>query len=341
MSATRVLVLTGPTASGKTAFGLELAERAGLEIVSMDSMAVYRRMELGTAKPSASERARVPHWCLDLVEPNEVFDAARWCQAAQAVLDDARRRGVGLLFVGGTPLYLMAFFKGMVATPPADAPLRARLAARHAAEPGALHAELALRDPASAAWIHPHDEKRLVRALEVLELTGRTASEQREHFARRAWRVPCRILVFQRDRAELHERIKLRTRAMLAAGLLDETRAIRDSCGFSPTSALAIGYAECLRHLERPFKDDEELRNRIRRATHGLVRRQITWLRRLAGVARIGPTTGVDEALAIADAAETGTPASQSEALDSLSEALDSPSEALDSRSEATDRDPA
>lgn len=298
MTTPPVWVLTGPTASGKTAFGLELAARAGAEIVSMDSMAVYRRMEIGTAKPSASERARVRHWAIDVVGPDETFDTARWCKVAEDALADARRRGVQLLFVGGTPLYLMAFFKGMVETPPRDDALRARLAARHAQEPGALHAELLERDPASAAWIHRNDEKRLVRALEVLELTGRTASEQREHFAQQGFRVPCRILVFDRDRAELHERVKLRTRAMLAAGLLDETRAIRDDCGFSPTASLAIGYAQCLAHLERPFKDDEELRNRIRRATHGLVRRQTTWLRRLAGVTRIGPGTSVDEALA-------------------------------------------
>ncbi len=294
-----VWVLTGPTASGKTALGLAIAEATGAEIVSMDSMAVYRRMEIGTAKPSTAERARVPHHLVDLVEPSEDFDTARWCAAAETVLDDARARGVQLLFVGGTPLYLMAFFKGMIATPKADPSLRAALSARHAAEPLALHEELRARDPASAAWIHPHDEKRLVRALEVLALTGRPASEQREQFARQGFRVPCRILAFDRDRDELRERIKLRTRAMLAAGLLEETRAIRDTCGFSRAAGAAIGYAECLVHLVRPYKDEEELRNRIRRATHGLVRRQTTWLRRIEGVMRIGPATGVETAIAL------------------------------------------
>ena len=292
-----VWVLTGPTASGKTALGIAIAEAVGAEIVSMDSMAVYRRMEIGTAKPTAEERSRVRHHLIDVVDPDQGFDTARFCTLAQQVLDDARARGVQLLFVGGTPLYLMAFFKGMLETPPADPELRARLSARHAAEPGALHRELSARDPDSAGWIHPHDEKRLVRALEVLELTGEPISRKREHFARQGFRIPCRILAFERDREELKERVKLRTRAMLAAGLCEETRAIRDSCGFSRTAAAAIGYAECLQHLQRPFKDEEELRNRIRRATHGLIRRQTTWLRRIEGITRIGPSTSTADAL--------------------------------------------
>ena len=301
-----IWVLTGPTAAGKTELAMQIAERTGAEIASMDSMAVYRRMEIGTAKPRTAERARVPHHLIDLADPDQDFDTARWCAAAQESCDDARRRGVQLLFVGGTPLYLMAFFKGMVDTPPADVELRARLAARHAAEPAALHRELSERDPDSASWIHPNDQKRVVRALEVLELTGRPASAQREHFARPGFRVPCRILSFEREREELRARINLRTRAMLAAGLLEETRAIRDDCGFSRTASLAIGYAECLQHLERPFKDEEELRNRIRRATHGLVRRQATWLRRIDSITRIGPSTSADVALAVLRRPEAG-----------------------------------
>ncbi|MBM3961317.1 MAG: tRNA (adenosine(37)-N6)-dimethylallyltransferase MiaA, partial [Planctomycetes bacterium] len=162
-----LLVVTGPTASGKTAFALELAARTGREILSMDSMAVYRRMDIGTAKPSAADRARAPHHLIDLVEPHEDFDTARWCAAAADALADLGRRGKGALFVGGTPLYLMAFFKGMLESPPGDPKLRADLAAREAAEPGVLHAELLQRDPAAAARIHPKDLRRLVRAHEV------------------------------------------------------------------------------------------------------------------------------------------------------------------------------
>ncbi|MBK8977916.1 MAG: tRNA (adenosine(37)-N6)-dimethylallyltransferase MiaA [Planctomycetes bacterium] len=289
-----VPILTGPTAAGKTALALAIAERWGLEIASMDSMAVYRRMDVGTAKPAAVERARVPHHLIDLVEPSESFDTATWCRAAEDLLAAARRTGRRLLFVGGTPLYLMAFFKGMLDGSRADPALRAELAAREAAEPGALHRELARRDPEAAARIHPNDHKRLIRALEVLEQTGRPISAQQTTFASDAWRVPCRIVVVDRDRDELRARIRARTERMLDAGLLDETRAIRDSCGFSRTAAAAIGYAECLQHLARPFKDREELRNRIRRATHRLVRRQLTWLRRLREARWVRPDAPAD-----------------------------------------------
>jgi tRNA dimethylallyltransferase len=282
-----VWVITGPTASGKSELAVEVAERLGLEIASMDSMAVYRRMDLGTAKPTADQRARVPHHLIDLVEPHESFDTATWCRLADAVRAARGAAGRPLLFVGGTPLYLMAYFKGMLDGPAADEGLREALEAREDAEPGCLHRELAVRDPVAAARIHVHDRKRLVRALEVLELTGRPISAQQDTFRAEAWRVPCRIVWIDRDRDELRERVKRRTEQMLDAGLLEETRAIRDDRGFSPTAAAAIGYAECLRHLERPFKDREELRNRIRRSTQRLIRRQTTWLRRVPGIVRL------------------------------------------------------
>ena len=292
-------MITGPTAAGKSALALEVAERLGLEIASMDSMAVYRQMDIGTAKPSPEDRARVPHWLIDLVEPNASFDTATWCRMAGDLLEERRSAGRGLLFVGGTPLYLMAFFKGMLEGPAADPERRARLERREAAAPGVLHRELAAKDPAAAERIHPNDTKRLVRALEFFAATGRPISAEQVTFDQAGYRVPCRILIVDRPREELRDRIRARTVAMLEAGLLEETRRIRDSVGFSRQAAAAIGYAECLRHLERPFKDQEELRNRIRRATHRLVRRQTTWLRRLPDVVRMHPDAGVERALAL------------------------------------------
>ena len=274
-------VVTGPTASGKSALAQTLAERLGLVVLSMDSMAVYRGMDIGTAKPSAAERERVQHHLIDLVEPCCTFDTARWCEAAAQALDLVQGQGRRALFVGGTPLYLMAFFKGMMRGPAADRELRARLQAREAAEPGCLHAELQQHDPVAAARIHRADLRRLVRALEVLELTGSTISSQQDHFARSDWSRPCRVVAVQRDRADLHGRIRARTETMLDRGLLEETEAIERSGGFSRTSGAAIGYAECRDFLRGRFKDREELRNRIRRSTHQLVRRQTTWLRRL------------------------------------------------------------
>lgn len=287
-------VVSGPTACGKTALAVQLAERSSLEILSMDSMAVYRQMDLGTAKPTAAERARVPHHLIDLVEPHETFDTARWCEAAERALAELHQRGKGALFVGGTPLYLMAFFKGMMQGPGRDSALRERLEARESAQPGCLHEELARRDPAAAARIHVRDRRRLVRALEVLELTGKPISEQQDHFDRAGWARPCRIVVVHRPRDDLHARVKQRTEAMLAQGLLAETEAIERSGGFSLTSGAAIGYAECRDFLRGRYKDEVELRNRIRRNTHQLIRRQTTWLRRLPDVQWVDAEHGVD-----------------------------------------------
>ena len=299
--------MTGPTASGKTAIAIDLAARLGLEILSMDSMAVYRHMDIGTAKPSPDERGRVPHHLIDLVEPHETFDTARWCDAAERTLADLASRGRGALFVGGTPLYLMAFFKGMMQGPARDDALRARLEAREDTTPGSLHEELLRRDPVAAERIHRHDRRRLVRALEVVELTGRPISEQQDHFERSDWARPCRIVVVHRRRDDLHARVKARTEAMLTQGLLAETEAIERSGGFSQTAGAAIGYAECRDFLRGRYKDATELRNRIRRNTHQLIRRQTTWLRRLPDAAWLDADLG-GEALEQALTAQTPRP---------------------------------
>ncbi len=282
-------VLTGPTASGKSGLAMQLAELCDLEILSMDSMAVYRRMDIGTAKPSAAQRQQVPHHCLDLVGPNQGFDTSSYCAAAQEALDQVQARGKQALFVGGTPLYLMAFFKGMLEGPSAAPELRQRLQEEEAQDPGRLHRRLQDIDPKAAELIHPNDQKRLVRALEVWELTGKPISAQRTQFDAPGFRLPCRILGVQWEREALHQRVKTRTVQMLEQGLLDEVREIRDSCGFSPQAAAGIGYAEGLRQLDGGYKDLEECRNMIRRASHRLIRRQTTWLRRLPELQWISP----------------------------------------------------
>ncbi len=287
-------VVAGPTASGKSALAVELAERCRGEIVSMDSMTVYRRMDVGTAKPTQEERARVPHHLIDLVDPHEDFDTARWCAAAAAVVEDIHSRGNQPIFVGGTALYLMAFFKGLMEGPAADPALRQELEEREQKEPGCLHVELQAKDPVAAARIHRHDLRRLVRALEVLQRTGRPISEQQDHFARDRWARPCRIAAISWPRETLHERVKLRADAMLDAGLVSECASIESSCGFSRTAGAAIGYAECRDFLRGRYKDRQELRNRIRRNTHHLIRRQTTWLRRLREVRWIPGGSQVD-----------------------------------------------
>ena len=301
-------VVTGPTASGKTALAVELAKQTGREILSMDSMAVYRRMDIGTAKPTAEERAGVAHHLIDIVEPHETFDTARWCQMAEEKLEELRGRGRQALFVGGTPLYLMAFFKGMMQGPEAQPELRAALEAREQAQPGVLHEELLQRDPEAAERIHRKDLRRLVRALEVLEVTGQTISSQQEQFDRQGWLRDCRVAMVTRDRGELHERVKARTEQMLDQGLVAETETIEQDGGFSRTSGGAIGYAECRDFLAGRYKDRTELRNRIRRNTHKLIRRQTTWLRRLQEIVPVSPEDGVEGLLRVLQAPADSPP---------------------------------
>jgi tRNA dimethylallyltransferase len=181
----QALVLTGPTGSGKSHLALELAERLGAEIVSMDSMALYRRMDIGTAKPTPDERRRVPHHLIDVLEPWESASVAWWLERAAACCRDITSRGKRPLFVGGTPLYLKALLHGLFDGPPADETIRRRLRDEAAASgAGALHARLAAIDPVSAARLHPNDVRRVIRALEVWELTGRPISDWQTQWKR-------------------------------------------------------------------------------------------------------------------------------------------------------------
>ena len=254
-----VWVLTGPTASGKSGLAVELAERLDLEILSMDSMAIYRRMDIGTAKPAADERARVPHHLIDLVDPDEGFDTSRWCDAADAARAEVEARGRRVLFVGGTPLYLMAYFTGMMSGPAADDALRGRLQAREAETPGSLHRELTERDPTAAARIHPRDTKRLVRALEVLEHTGRPISEQQTSFESDAWRVPCRIATCEIETLE-HEQPVHRVLQLPASGGQDRTLELHSSPlethdGRLVGAVIVLDDVTQLRRLERVRRD--------------------------------------------------------------------------------------
>ncbi len=270
--------LLGPTASGKTEVGVELALRLDAEILSMDSMLVYRGMDVGTAKPDAAARARVPHHLMDLVAPSEEFSAARWVEAARRVEAEVAARGRRVLYVGGTALYLKALLHGL-APRAAPAEVRASLAEELEAPGGAerLRAELERVDPEAARSIHPNDRRRLLRALEHHRAFGRPWSEDRA-----AWPEggrlgePAVALWWPRDL--LHERIHRRFRSMVEAGLLDEIRRILATSGFGPTAARAIGYRQLLPHVQEG-EDLEICLLRAERATRVLVRRQTTWLR--------------------------------------------------------------
>lgn len=269
--------LVGATAVGKTAIALDLARLGGFEIVSMDSMLVYRGMDVGTAKPDAAERAAVPHHGIDLVEPVERYDVQRYLTDAASALADVEARGKRALFVGGTGFYLKALAHGLFEGPPADLELRGRLEARWAEEGAqALHAELSRVDPTLAERLHPNDRKRVLRGLEVHAQTGRPLSVHQAEWTRP---LPAHTIVgLTRPRAELDRRIDERVTAMLDAGWLDEVRRIEAGSGFGPTSAAALGYPEVRAHL-RGELERADLAPTIAQRTRRFARKQLTWLR--------------------------------------------------------------
>jgi tRNA dimethylallyltransferase len=231
-----IIALIGATASGKSAVALEVAARLRGEVLSVDSMQVYRGMDIGTAKPTAAERARVRHHLIDLVDPTDTFTVSRFVERADAVIADAAGRGARLIAAGGTPLYFKSLFHGLFEGPGADAAVRQRLAAMGNE---AMHAHLAEVDPA-AARIHPNDTKRLIRALEVFELTGRPISSfQTEWIAPRP-RHAAVWFGLHWEKEPLNRRINARVREMIRQGWLEETRALLARHGtLSPTAAEA------------------------------------------------------------------------------------------------------
>jgi tRNA dimethylallyltransferase len=273
-------ILFGPTAAGKTAVAVALAERLGAEIVSMDSMAVYRGLDAGTAKPTAAERARVPHHCVDVVAPDQPYDVGRWTADAAAALAACAARGRSAVVCGGTGLYLRACERGLAPGPPRDPALRAALLARAAREgAAALHAALAAVDPASAGRLHPHDVRRVVRALEVHALTGRALADW--HAATRPLLPGARIVVLARDDATLRARIAARTAAMWAGPLLAECRNLRArGQALAPEPANAVGYREAFAVLDGTL-DPAAAAAMTERRTWRLTRRQATWARAL------------------------------------------------------------
>ena len=273
-----VLFVLGATASGKSALAVELALRLGGEVISADAMAVYRGMDIGTAKPTAAERRGVPHHLLDWVEPEERCDLQRWFTAADACLHDIHARGRLPVVAGGSPLFTKALWEGLSAGAPRDEVLRARLEARHAAEGGeALLAELAQVDPVYAAQRHANDCRRIVRALEVWTLTGRPYSSFHTTDGQARTDLHPIKVGLEWPREVLYARINARVDRMLAAGLVDEVRALADR--LSPEAAQAVGYKELLAH----FAGDGDLaqaRDRIAQASRHLAKHQATWYRR-------------------------------------------------------------
>ena len=279
----RVVAIVGPTASGKTAVALALAERLGGEIISADSRQVYRHLDIGTAKPTPAERARVPHHLLDVADPDETFDAARFRATALAAVDDVTGRGRPVIVCGGTGLYLRALLRGLFPAPPRAPELRAQLHAVEEREPGALHRRLARVDPEAAERLHPRDLLRIVRALEVETLTGRPISAWHSEHRFQGGGLDARVLGCRRSPEELAARIEERCEAMLAQGLLDELRGLW-ARGYAPelASLQSVGYREMGAHL----RGASDLATAQDRGAHGIALRRAAWSgARLVGAA--------------------------------------------------------
>ena len=278
--------LTGPTAAGKTKVGLELAERLGAEIVSLDSMTLYAGMDIGTAKPSAEDRARIPHHLLDIVPPTDDFSLAEYLDAAHEKIGEIKGRGNEVLFVGGTALYLKSLLRGVYQGPPPDWEFREAIE-RELEIVGLpeLHKRLQVIDPLLAAKLHPNDKRRIIRALEVFRVTGEPLSHRQTHFDEGRPANQCKVFVLAWPREELHQRIDARADAMFAAGLVEEVCGLLATYGnLSRTACQAVGYGEVIQHLTQPAKPANSLSacmELVKARTRQFARRQETWFRGL------------------------------------------------------------
>jgi tRNA dimethylallyltransferase len=277
--ADELLVVVGPTASGKTELAVSLAERFGGEVVGADSVQIYRGFDVGSGKPTAEERARAPHHLVDCADPLEAFDAQRFAALADQAIADIRARGRVPIVCGGTFLWVRALVLGLAPAPPADPEVRARHAAIvEASGRAALHEALAAVDAESAARLSPNDFVRVSRALEVFELSGKPQSAWFAEHGFRTARHKARFVGVERAREEIDRRIEARTERWLAAGWVDEVRRLTDE-GYGDARAIgSVGYRQVKEHLEGAIPAGE-LRGAIVRATRVFVRRQRTWLR--------------------------------------------------------------
>ena len=293
----KVYFIMGCTACGKGAVGRELARRTGGQIVSVDSMKVYRRMDIGTGKASPEARAEIPHHCIDIVEPGESFSVAEYVRHADAAIEAIRSAGSIPLAVGGTSLYIKALSEGLFEGPPADPQIRAALKARADADgPAVLHQELTRIDPQAAARIHPNDEKRIIRALEVYRATGTAISELQKQWDAGRERFDCVFIGLRRDRDDQSGRINARVRRMVEAGLVEEVRGLlAEPTPLGPQAAQAVGYAELIEHFRGGGGLDKAI-ERIKINTRRLAKKQRTWQRRFRDVQwfDLAPDTSVE-----------------------------------------------
>ncbi len=292
------IFLAGPTAVGKSAIALTLAEKIGGEIISVDSMQVYRGLDLGTAKPSPAERARVPHHLVDVCDLNEAFDAAQFVRLAERAVAEIQSRGRTPIFCGGTGLYFKAYLDGLGEAPATDAKLRAEL---ETTPLEMLLAELRARDPATFEMIDRQNPRRVVRAVEVIRLTGKKFSAQRAEWKTQNSKLKTQnYFCFTRSAEDLHRRIHVRVDEMFRRGLVAETEQLLKRGLVENKFALqAIGYRQAVEHL-RGERTLAETMERVKIRTRQLAKRQLTWFRRHGDCAwlELNPNETIEETLA-------------------------------------------
>lgn len=273
----KIIIICGPTAVGKTRLSIELAKRFDAEIVSADSQQVWRGMDIGTAKANLTERSDVTHHLIDIADPNEHFDAARFVELADRAIEDIAARGRRIFVVGGTGMYLRMLVHGLCDAPPQDPQIRGQIEAEVKVKGlQELHNRLMEVDPESALAIHPNDRTRIVRALEIYERTGTPASEFRKMHGYASVRYVALKIGLTIDRGELYRRIDERIDTMLKAGLLDEVRRIVATYGPDVQALTAVGYREFVRHLQGELSLDEAAQL-VKRNSRHFAKRQLTW----------------------------------------------------------------
>ncbi|MFC1884074.1 tRNA (adenosine(37)-N6)-dimethylallyltransferase MiaA [Thermodesulfobacteriota bacterium] len=276
----KAVVIAGPTGSGKTSFAVELASLLNGEVINSDSMQVYRHMDIGTAKPTSEETKGIPHHMLDIVDPDEEFNAATFCSVAQPMVEDICSRGKVCFVVGGTGLYIKALLGGLLSCPPADNSLRASIERDfdlYGAEE--FYRILCSIDPTAADKIHPNDRVRTIRALEIYHMTGKTITELSRQHGFGEKKLDAVKLCLDIDRDELYERINSRVLLMVNGGLIQETKKLLDK-GYSPElkPLKAIGYRHMIAYLSGEWPLDKAV-ERMQRDTRRYAKRQLTWFR--------------------------------------------------------------
>jgi tRNA dimethylallyltransferase len=293
------LVIAGPTAAGKTALALAIADLVPCEIINMDSALVYRGMDIGTAKPSLSERSQVPHHLIDIIDPNGAYSAADFVRDVELLIPQIKARGNLPVVVGGTMLYLHSWVNGLSDLPSADEAIRARLQAQWHNDPIAMHQRLCELDPVAGQRIHPNDPQRTLRALEVIEITGKTLTEQ--HQQRSATQLSLKtVFIMPPSRDWLNQRMAQRFELMLAQGLLDEVRALMLDAELTALlpSMRSVGYRQAWQYLQGEI-DEQQLHEQALSATRSLAKRQLTWMKKMASDLILAADLPLSEQLAL------------------------------------------